>query len=310
MIPVCARVRHWRHDRRVRKPVLWSRDAHDALESGWSMIELAPSHKRGLAIANRVMLAAGSVGMGEATHTEFDADVCGAIVVGPLSQRSRAGSSAPRIAETTGGIVLETGGQNRGLDATIKHFGTLWRRSPVPVLVQLIDVAPQSLGACVSRLTELEGVGGVVWSPPSRMEVRTLRSAIEQMSMEGDLPLLVQLPLVRTLEWGGAAVEAGARALVIGAPPDAAAARRDAQGSQEIVTGALYGTAVFPLMLAALVGAAKAGWGVPLIASGGIHTAEQARTALAAGATAIQIDVAAWVEPTLPGAIAKVLSHP
>ena len=82
---------------------------------------------------------------------------------------------------------------------------------------------------------------------------------------------------------------------------------RNGDGQSTLVTGALYGPAVFPLMLAALVEAHEAGWGVPLLASGGIHSAEQARIALDAGAIAIQIDVAAWVEPELPGAIARAL---
>jgi len=45
----------------------------------------------------------------------------------------------------------------------------------------------------------------------------------------------------------------------------------------------------------------------PIVAAGGIHSILQARQALAAGATAIQIDSALWVEPGLPALIAKGL---
>jgi dihydroorotate dehydrogenase len=245
--------------------------------------------------------------MGEATHDELDVATLGGVVVGPLSRRSRAGSETPRIAEVPGGIVLESGGQNRGLDAAIKHFGALWGRSPVPVIVQVIDNDARMLAEIAARLASVQGVGGIEWMPPARTDLRTLRVAIENMAQEGDLPLLVRIPLGRTQEWGKVAVEAGADALTISTPPEAAALHRNTDGSTTLVTGSLFGPAVFPLMLAALVEAKGAGWGVPLVASGGIHTVEQARIALDAGATAIQIDVAAWVEPTLPGQIAAAL---
>ena len=61
-------------------------------------------------------------------------------------------------------------------------------------------------------------------------------------------------------------------------------------------------------MFAALLDAVKVGWGVPLIASGGIYTVDQARAPLAAGAQALQIDVAAWVEPSLPAQIARAVA--
>ena len=271
------------------------------------MLELAPAHKNGLPIANPVLLAAGSVGMGEATHDTLHLAALGGVVVGPLSRRSRAGSETPRIAEVPGGVVLETGGQNRGLDATIKHFGAQWGRSPVPVIVQVIDNDARMLAEVAARLATTPGVAGIEWMPPARTDLRTLRTGIEQMVMEGDLPLLVRIPLGRTLEWGKAAVETGVDALTIGAPPEAAALLRGGEGTSTLVTGLLYGPAIFPLMLAALVEAQTAQWGVPLVASGGIHSAEQARIALDAGATAIQIDIAAWVEPTLPEAIAASL---
>jgi len=327
------------------------------------MIELAPAHKNGLPIANPVLLAAGSIGMGEATHNALDISALGGVVVGPLSRRSRAGSETPRIAEVPGGIVLETGGQNRGLDATLKHFAAQWGRFPVPVIVQIIDNDVRMLAEVAGRLATVAGVVGIEWMPPARTDLRTIRIAIEQMIMEGDLPVLLRPPLARTLEWGRAAVEAGVDALTIGAPPEAAAPHSNALASTDPdtdlkhppnddgrdslrspglrarngghsgrggpgyehgfhsgisldatsatthVTGSFYGPGVFPQMLVALVEAREAGWGVPLVASGGIYSIEQARTALDAGAAAIQIDVAVWVEPELPGRIARAVAR-
>ncbi len=58
-------------------------------------------------------------------------------------------------------------------------------------------------------------------------------------------------------------------------------------------------------MLAALLDVAALHLPAALIASGGIHTAEHVRQALAAGAAAVQIDSALWVEPGIAGKLAR-----
>lgn len=251
--------------------------------------------------------------MGEALHAEVEPGAFGALVVGPVTRRSRAGSESPRIAETHGGIVLDTGAQNRGLDATLKHFAATWARSPVPVIVQLIEGDPRVLGEMCARLASAEGVAAIEWMPAPTIEVRTIRTAIESMQMESDLPLLLRPPFARTAEWGKIAAQSSVDALVVGAPPQGAVSRTmgSEKGAQSaihgttIVTGSLYGPGVFPLMLAALVEASQLALNVPLIASGGIFTLEQAQTALSVGATALQIDALAWLEPAAATAIAR-----
>jgi dihydroorotate dehydrogenase (NAD+) catalytic subunit len=269
------------------------------------MIELAPASKRGLAVASPVLLGAGSAGMGEATHAELDLAAFGGVVVGPLTRRSRSGSPTPRIAEVPEGILLNSGGQNRGLDATLRHHADAWARSPIPVIVQLIENDPRTLGTLAARLSNEAGVAALEWMPSPEIEARNLRVAIENMLMEGDLPVLLKSPYGRAIEWGRVGIEAGASALVVGAPPYGSTMRHVGGGSEIEVSGALHGPAVFPMMHAALVEIAAANLGVPLIAAGGIFSIEQAQTALDAGAAALQIDALVWIEPEIATAIAR-----
>jgi len=101
-------------------------------------------------------------------------------------------------------------------------------------------------------------------------------------------------------------VEGGADALVIAQPPRGALMRSAAETQAGaplpggIVRGGVYGPLAFPQMLNALLEVAALQLPVVLIACGGIHGWEQVRQALRAGATAVQVDSAAWIEPGLP----------
>ncbi|MGB5049885.1 MAG: hypothetical protein WBO46_13170, partial [Caldilineaceae bacterium] len=103
------------------------------------MIELAPQHKIGLPVTSPILLAGGSAGYGEAIHPGIETARLGAIVIGPITRRSIRGSEPPRLAETSGGFVLHTGLQNRGVSAVIKNFARLWPRLGCPVIAQIAD---------------------------------------------------------------------------------------------------------------------------------------------------------------------------
>ncbi len=71
--------------------------------------------------------------------------------------------------------------------------------------------------------------------------------------------------------------------------------------------GPVYGPAAFAPMLNALEQVAALALPAALIAAGGIHTAAQVQQALDAGAGAVQIDSAVWVEPGLPSRLVAAL---
>lgn len=279
------------------------------------MIDLAPGHKLGLIVANPVLLAGGIIGLGEATYSESAIAALGAVVVGPVRRGGQAGPPAPRLAETSGGFVLNGSEQNRSLSAVLKRFARLWPRLGCPVVVQLTDREPQQLAAVVAQLSTLVGVSGFELAVPAWADDDWLEQAVTAIDRDNDLPLWVKLPLASAARLAPVAQAAGAVGLVVGQGLTAALARPVAPQSgapadalaEPLVQGYLYGPLTFAPMLAALLAVRRLDLGLALIACGGIHTLAQAQQVLAAGADALQIDSAAWIEPGLPAQLAKAL---
>ena len=112
-------------------------------------------------------------------------------------------------------------------------------------------------------------------------------------------PLWVRLPLERAVDLAEVAVEAGADALVVGAPPRGTVLVRD-----RAITGRLYGPFVLPLALRALQQVA-ARVDVGLVGCGGIYDAAGATAFLKVGAVAVQVDAVIWQDPAVPARIAR-----
>ena len=256
-----------------------------------NVVELAPGHKIGLPLAGPVMLAAGSIGYGEARHRELETSRFGGIVVGPFTRRSRGGSQPPRLAETVGGFVRRVGLQNRGVSAAVRRYGQLWPRMGCPVIAQVADSESGEAAETVERLSAVEGIEGFELLCQPEASEREIGRLLEVLLLETDLPLLVKLPLTRAAAL--APVAAGAAGLVVGSPPMGAAMRADRQA----VSGELFGPGVFPMMLAALLEVKALELPGSLLACGGVHTRQQARDCLQAGADALQLDSLVWVEP-------------
>lgn len=275
------------------------------------MIDLAPGHKTGLIVKNPVLLAGGSIGYGEAMASGVDAKQLGAVVVGPLSRQSGSGIAPPRVAELPGGLVLGVGAQNRGVNDVVKRFARQWARLGAPVIVQVAENRPSALSYVLERLAMVEAVAGIELLVGNSADAETVQRAIYTTMQIADLPIWVKLPLADVALLAPVAVEAGAVGIVVGQPPPAAAMRSKVDGVPALVQGTLYGPIVFHLMLAALLAVSKLSLPAALIACGGIHTTEQARTVLRLpGVRALQIDSALWIEPGLPARLARALQPP
>ncbi len=264
------------------------------------MIELAPFHKMGLPVPNPVLLAGGTIGYGEAVPGGLDLRALGGVVVGPVMRHSATGSQPPRLAALEGGMVLAAGHQNRGVGAVLKRFGSLWPGLGCPVVVQIADSQPDFVQAVARRIHGAPAVGGIELLLPAHADEALTGRLVRTAVRAGDLPIWAKLPLDGAPILGPAAVDAGAAGLVLGRAPTGAGLRLDLPGAPA-VRGPLYGPLTFGPMLEALLQVAALDLPCALIACGGIHTVDQVRQALAAGARAVQIDSAVWVEPGLPG---------
>ncbi len=269
-------------------------------------IDLAPNHKLGLMVANPLLLGAGAIGYGEAVPRGLDPAQLGAVVVGPLLSGSRGGTPPPRLAHANGGIVLDTGLQNRGVNNAIQQYGKLWEKLGCPVIVQVVESHPPTLAKIADKLAQVRGLQGIELLPPDEIDGARLGTLVRTVDRSCELPVWVKLPLAKAAALAPAACEAGAVGLVVGQAPSATAMRM-VDGELRPVRGLLYGPLVFTQMLDVLLQVAALGLPAALIACGGIHTQEQVRQALAAGAQAVQIDSAVWVEPGLAGRLAASL---
>lgn len=276
------------------------------------VIDLAPNHKLGLVVANPILLGAGAIGYGEAVPRGLELALLGAAVVGPVLGSSRGGSHPPRLAHINGGAVLDSGLQNRGVNNAIQQYGKLWDKLGCPVIVQVAESHPLTLAKVVAKLGNLPSVQGLELLPPATVDAGQLAALLRSAERACELPLWVKLPQAQAAALAAAACDAGAVGLVIGQAPSGAGLRNSAAAPPVTgpVTGPVYGPLLFASLLATLLEVAALRLPAALIACGGIHTLEQVRQALAAGAQAVQIDSAVWVEPGLPARLAADCLNP
>ncbi len=284
-----------------------------------SAIELAPNHKVGLTLANPVMPAAGCFGFGMEYARLVEVRALGAVVVGPVTAGPRRGAEPPRALSIPGGVLLHTGLANPGVAAVVRRYGRAWARSPVPVIVHVAGTSPDGAASCCRRLAGVEAVAGIELGLPDTAAPDDAIAIIQAAHAAASQPLIVRLPLVlskacpergrrvkglaRADALCEAAIEAGADALTVAAPPRGTIWHAP---SGRFVTGRLYGPHVLPQALHAVRRVAEL-VSVPLVGCGGVYSAKDGLAFLRAGATAIQVSAALWRDPACLARIARGL---
>ncbi len=263
-------------------------------------------------LANPVMTASGTFGYGTEYSHIFDIQKLGAIVCKGTTLEPREGNPQPRLAETASGLINSIGLQNIGVKDLIREKTPLWAGWRVPVIV---NIAGESVDDYSQLAKELDGVAGI-----SGIEVNISCPNIKAGGAEfganpesaarvtaavksaTSLPVLVKLtPNTNNISKIAIAVaKAGADAISLintlkGMYIDITT-RRPLLGSK---TGGLSGPAIKPIALAMVYEVAGA-VELPVIGCGGIATAGDAIEFFMAGATAIQIGTATFINPHAP----------
>ncbi len=155
------------------------------------------------------------------------------------------------------------------------------------------------MGKLAARISAMQGIAGLELVPLTR-EIEVATRMVRYVVQATDLPVWVKVSFEEASAWARPLVEMGANGLVLGQAP------RGQLGSEAtgLVDGGLYGPLTFALMLPVLRAVARLQLPAALIACGGLHTVEQMWQALDAGADALQVDTALWVEPALPNWLA------
>ena len=239
--------------------------------------------KRDLYFSKPLMNAAGSLGFAPDSRLGIPLDSFGAFVTNPFSLRPRKPAAQPEILEYPGGFLLHTGLPNPGFSAGLKRYTSRWDKSDVPVIVHLMADRPEETQRMVQMLEAHENVMAAELGFAPLLADDILLMTLEMCL--GELPLIFSLPVEQVLSLGPRLIQEGAQAISISAP-------RGALMTDHLITGRLYGRALFPRALEIVYSAAKLG--LPVIGAGGVWTKENAGALLAAGALAVQVDVALW----------------
>ena len=272
----------------------------------------------GIVLPTPVMIAAGCADTGRELAGLIDLRRVGAIVSRTITVTERVGSDVPRIAESPAGIVWETGLQNPGLDAFVS--GELLRLAGGGARI-IVSIGGETLEEYVRMTSALQGrpeVAAIEIHLSGRDDeldravlgahadrLNEIVGAVARMSL---VPVFAKLPGAcdDTVGLARTAVRAGATGVTLSASPPALGleATRD-RPRIGIVTGWLSGPALKPVTLRAVFDVAQALPAVPVIASGGVRTGEDAAECLLAGAWAVQVGTATLTDPAAAVTVAQ-----
>ncbi len=286
-----------------------------------SKADLSVDLGRGLVLPNPVMTASGTFGYGEEASEYFDISLLGAVVVKGISAEPRQGNPPPRVVETPSGMLNSIGLQNVGMEAFISEKMPFLRNTGARVIVNVLGSSVEEYARVCERLDGVDGVsalevniscpnvkeGGVQFGMKENLAaglVKVLRGAT-------GLHLMVKLS-PNCGDIGGMALaveEAGADSVslintITGMEIDVRT-RRPLLGG---VVGGLSGPAIRPVALRMVHEVFRA-VKIPVVGIGGIMEGEHALQFLIAGARAVQVGTATFIDPLAPVRVLETLEE-
>ncbi len=263
-----------------------------------------------LTLRNPVVTGSGTFGFGPEMAEVVDLTKIGACVVKSTSREPRLGNPTPRIVETPSGILNAIGLQNGGVENFIAEKLPFLRQFDVPVIVNLVGYEVGDYVYLAERLTEAGGVHGLeinISCPNVKhgcdfaVDPLLTGELIREVRKATDLTLITKLSpnVTDMVPIARAAVDAGSDGLsLINTLLGTAIDVRRRKFRLANITGGLSGPAVKPVALRCVWQVHRALPNVPLIGMGGVMTATDAVEFLLAGATAVAVGTATFVNPT------------
>lgn len=264
----------------------------------------------GLDLKNPVLTASGTFGYGLEFADFIDLNRLGGFIVKGTTLNPREGNDYPRMAETPSGMLNCVGLQNKGVDYFCEHIYPQLKDIDSNVLVNVSGSSPEDYAECAARIDALDHIPGIelnISCPNVKdggmafgVTCEGAASVVRAVRQRYHKTLIVKLsPNVTDIASIAQAVEAeGADSVslintLMGMSIDIE--RRKSRLS--IGTGGLSGPCVKPVALRMVWQVARA-VNIPVVGLGGIMNAADAIEFLMAGATAVEIGTANFIDPT------------
>ena len=264
-----------------------------------------------LHLKNPVMTASGTFGYGTEYLDFVDMSRIGGIIVKGTTLRERQGNPYPRMAETPSGMLNAVGLQNKGVDYFIDHIYPSVKDFDTSIFVNVSGSTIEDYIITAEKLNDLPKVPGIELniSCPNVKEggmafgtsCLSAAQVVKAVRMVYKNELMVKLsPNVTDIAEIALAVESeGADSIsLINTLLGMAINAEQRKPVLSTITGGLSGPAVKPIALRMVWQVAQA-VKVPVVGMGGIMNATDAIEFLLAGATAIQIGTANFIDPTV-----------
>ena len=264
-----------------------------------------------LALNNPVMTASGTFGYGLEFADLIPLDGLGGIIVKGTTLKPREGNDYPRMAETASGMLNCVGLQNKGVDYFCEHIYPQIKDIDTNMIVNVSGSSPEDYAECAARIDALENIpaielniscpnvkdGGMAFGTTCQGAESVVKAVRERYHKT----LIVKLsPNVTNIADIAKACEAQGSDSVslINTLMGMAIDIERRKSLLSIGTGGLSGPCVKPVALRMVWQVAKA-VNIPVVGLGGITTATDAIEFLMAGATAIEIGTANFLDPAV-----------
>lgn len=265
----------------------------------------------GIALKNPVLTASGTFGYGTEFQDFIDLERLGGFIVKGTTLKHREGNPYPRMAETPSGMLNAVGLQNKGVDYFIEHIYPTIKDIKSNILVNVSGSTVSDYVATAEKINELENIPGIELniSCPNVKEggmafgtscasasevVNEVRKVYKKHLMVKLSPNVTSIQEIALAAEGVGADSVSLINTLMGMAIDA----KTRKPVLSTITGGLSGPCVKPVALRMVWQVAKT-VKIPVVGLGGICSATDAIEFLLAGASAIQIGTANFIDPTV-----------
>jgi dihydroorotate dehydrogenase (NAD+) catalytic subunit len=266
----------------------------------------------GLKLKNPVLTASGTYAAGKEYGRLIDLSLLGALCVKTVTLKPIAGNKPPRLWETPSGMLNSIGLQNAGIDAFVAEELPFLAEQDVPVILSIAGTSIDDYIRLAKMVAGLDGVdavelnvscpnlkaGGTIFGSDIKLAAELTAKA----KLACSKPLIVKLtPNVADISAVARACErAGADGLsLINTIKGMAVDVETMRPGLGNVIGGLSGPAIKPIAVRMVWETSRA-VGIPIIGMGGIMTADDALEFILAGANAVAVGTANFVDPQVP----------